>query len=61
MKAVLSLGSKLNEKVTIYADVAKKCKRGLQKHYDDIHKVFVGTGIVKMMRHQLFGENLLPS
>ncbi|KAG5866399.1 hypothetical protein JTB14_025990 [Gonioctena quinquepunctata] len=53
-------GSQINDKVSIYADVDKKCKRGLQKTFEG-RKLFIGNGILKMQRHQLFAENISPS
>ncbi|XP_074041233.1 tRNA (cytosine(72)-C(5))-methyltransferase NSUN6 isoform X2 [Leptinotarsa decemlineata] len=53
-------GSQLNDKVSIYADTLKKCKKGLQKKFEE-QKIFIGNGIVKMRRHQLFGENVIPT
>uniref|UniRef100_A0A6P7G4J9 Methyltransferase NSUN6 n=1 Tax=Diabrotica virgifera virgifera TaxID=50390 RepID=A0A6P7G4J9_DIAVI len=54
-------GCQINENVSIYADVAKKCKKGLQKIYEDDFKIFIGNGIVKMQRHQLFAtDNIAP-
>ncbi|XP_072379495.1 tRNA (cytosine(72)-C(5))-methyltransferase NSUN6 [Diabrotica undecimpunctata] len=55
-------GCQINENVSIYADVAKKCKKGLQRIYENDFKIFIGNGIVKMQRHQLFAtENIAPS
>ncbi|CAG9819441.1 unnamed protein product [Phaedon cochleariae] len=55
-------GSQIGDKVSIYADMLKKCKRGLQKRLSgDGEKLFIGNGVVKMQRHQLFAENLYIS
>jgi len=54
------LGTQINNEVSIYADVSGKCKKGLQKRYECPQKLFIGNGIVKMVRHQLYGENLTP-
>ncbi|CAG9829992.1 unnamed protein product [Diabrotica balteata] len=55
-------GCQVNENVSIYADVAKKCKKGLQRIYENDFKIFIGNGVVKMQRHQLFAtENITPS
>ncbi|KAJ8940542.1 hypothetical protein NQ318_003385 [Aromia moschata] len=52
-------GTQINEKVSIYADVNKRCKKGLQKLYED-DKIFLGNGITRMVRHQLFGDQIVP-
>lgn len=49
----------MGDKVSIYSDPKKKCKRGLQKLYNN-DKIFVANGVVKMVRHELFAENLVP-
>ncbi|XP_056649182.1 tRNA (cytosine(72)-C(5))-methyltransferase NSUN6 [Diorhabda sublineata] len=47
-------GCQLNEDVSIYADIAKKCKKGFQKVYDSTSKIHIGNGKIKMQRHHLF-------
>ncbi|XP_023310788.1 putative methyltransferase NSUN6 isoform X2 [Anoplophora glabripennis] len=54
-------GTQVGDKISIYADSKKKCKRGLQKLYEDNGKIFIGNGESKMVRHELFGENLALS
>lgn len=44
----------------VYADVAKKCKKGFSQLYDDPNKVLIAVGDVEMIRYQLFGENVKP-
>lgn len=52
------LGAQIDENVSIYCDLDKKCKRGLQKIYDYGKKLFIANGVIKMQRHQLFTDNL---
>ncbi|XP_019875329.2 tRNA (cytosine(72)-C(5))-methyltransferase NSUN6 [Aethina tumida] len=54
-------GTQLGDKVSVYADISKKCKKGLQKVYPECDKIFVANGIAKMQRQELFGENLTPN
>ncbi|XP_060527902.1 tRNA (cytosine(72)-C(5))-methyltransferase NSUN6 isoform X2 [Cylas formicarius] len=53
-------GTQLNDAVSIYVDIEKNCKKGFQKIYEG-KKVFIGNGLVKIVRKNLFGENLTPS
>ncbi|KAL5234025.1 hypothetical protein ACI65C_001435 [Semiaphis heraclei] len=46
--------------ISVYADLAKGCKRGYQKYYDNPLKMFVGNGIAKMNRRQLFNGDMNP-
>ncbi|KAF2903633.1 hypothetical protein ILUMI_02540 [Ignelater luminosus] len=59
---VLGMESGINkeDKVSIYADLSGKCKKGLLKKYECLQKMFIGNGVVKMVRYELFGENLKP-
>ncbi|RZC37461.1 methyltransferase NSUN6, partial [Asbolus verrucosus] len=52
----MTSGSQIGGHVSVYADVAKKCKKGLQRVYNH-KKIFLGNGIIKMDRHQLFRDN----
>ncbi|GJQ87786.1 hypothetical protein Trydic_g18642 [Trypoxylus dichotomus] len=54
-------GIKVDDKVSIYADVGNNCRKGLQKSLDCPKKVFIGNGIAKKTRSDLFAENLKPS
>ncbi|KAI4460384.1 hypothetical protein MML48_5g00014518 [Holotrichia oblita] len=54
-------GITLNDKVSIYADLENNCRKGFQKAFNSDKKLFIGNGIVKMTRSDLFGENLNPS
>lgn len=56
----MTSGTALDECVNIFADIQGKCKQGTNKLFESIEKVFIGIGIVKMQRHQLFGLNLNP-
>ena len=52
----LVLGAKIGDKVSIYADIERKCRRGFNKTFTG--KTFlIGTGIVKMTRNELFKHN----
>lgn len=46
--------------VSIYADLSRKCKKGLLKKYECLQKMFIGNGVAKMIRYELFGENIKP-
>ncbi|CAH2001790.1 unnamed protein product [Acanthoscelides obtectus] len=52
-------GCQIGDLVSIYADVHKKCKKGFQKLFEDEGKLFIGNGIVKMQRYQLFSNNIV--
>lgn len=51
-------GVQFGDTVSVYADVLGKCKKGLQTVYSHEAKLFIGNGIVKMNRHQLYGKRL---
>ncbi|XP_026812320.1 putative methyltransferase NSUN6 isoform X1 [Rhopalosiphum maidis] len=51
---------KVDSFISVYADLAKGCKRGYQKYYDNPMKMFVGNGIAKMNRRQLFNGDINP-
>lgn len=51
----MEAGTKLNEEVLVYADLAGKCKQGTNIQYDSVDKIFLGVGVVRMQRHQIFG------
>lgn len=50
----------MNERVSIYADLSGKCKRGAQILNSDENKLFIGNGISKFQRFQLFGDACKP-
>ncbi|KAI8436798.1 hypothetical protein MSG28_010259 [Choristoneura fumiferana] len=50
----------INDKVNIYGDLEGKCKKGLKVVYTG-KKQFVGTGYLRMMRHELFNAGSPPS
>ncbi|KAK9694225.1 16S rRNA methyltransferase RsmB/F [Popillia japonica] len=50
-----------NDKVSIYADLENKCRKGFPKVFNSEKKLFIGNGIVKMTRSDLFGEDPKPS
>lgn len=56
----MQIGSKLEEFVSIYADISGKCLKGFLKKFEDNQRMFIGNGVLKMTRDVLFGENLSP-
>lgn len=52
-------GTKQHEKVKIYVDLAKNCKRGFLERYDG-DKLLIAVGKVEMIRRELFGDTLKP-
>ncbi|XP_053609521.1 tRNA (cytosine(72)-C(5))-methyltransferase NSUN6 [Plodia interpunctella] len=53
-------GSQKGDIVDIYGDITGQCKRGLKVGYDG-KKQYVGTGILKMTRNDLFENGVQPS
>ncbi|XP_031637499.1 tRNA (cytosine(72)-C(5))-methyltransferase NSUN6 isoform X2 [Contarinia nasturtii] len=53
----MQTNTKLNEIVNIFGDIEGACKKGTNIVYDSVQKLFIGTGQVKMQRHQLFGTD----
>lgn len=49
--------TKLNELVNIYADIEGTCKKGTNVVFNSSRKLFIGIGLVKMQRFQLFGTD----
>lgn len=49
----------MNERVSIYADLSGKCKRGQQKLSNE-NKLFIANGVSKLQRFQLFGDDCKP-
>lgn len=54
----MEAGTKLTEDVLVYADLAGKCKQGTNIRYDSLDKLFLGVGVVRMQRHQIFGPSI---
>lgn len=51
----------IGERVNVYADVAGACLKGTNTAvYVSERKVWVGVGMVRMQRYQLFGAKLAP-
>ncbi|CAH2048652.1 unnamed protein product, partial [Iphiclides podalirius] len=50
----------LGERVEVYGDLDGRCNRGLKVPYTG-KKIYVGTGYLKMLRHDLFDNGALPS
>ena len=55
------VGTRIGDKINVFADLNGKCKKGTKCHYESDVKIFIGTGIVRMQRHQLFGPSNLIS
>lgn len=53
----MEAGTRLHENVAIYADLEGKCKRGTNKRYESVQKLFIGYGLVRMQRYQIYGED----
>ncbi|CAD7006315.1 putative methyltransferase NSUN6 [Ceratitis capitata] len=51
----MEAGTKLGEEVLVYADLAGKCKQGTNTRYESDEKLFLGVGVVRMQRHQIYG------
>lgn len=49
-------GLSINAKVSVFADVVGQCKKGLLKSYADSNKVYLGNGILRQTRKQLFSK-----
>ncbi|XP_023247977.1 putative methyltransferase NSUN6, partial [Copidosoma floridanum] len=49
-------GLKIGDKVSVYADLKKNCKKGLVINYDINSKLFIGNGIVNLTRDQIFAN-----
>ncbi|XP_032689740.1 tRNA (cytosine(72)-C(5))-methyltransferase NSUN6 [Odontomachus brunneus] len=47
---------KINTKVSIFADITGECKKGSIKPYASGSKVYLGNGVVRQTRKQLFGK-----
>ncbi|XP_049956448.1 tRNA (cytosine(72)-C(5))-methyltransferase NSUN6 isoform X1 [Schistocerca serialis cubense] len=56
----MQTGAQIGDIVSVFADVSKNCKKGLQCVYPDDQKYFVGNGIVRMSRKQLYGKDAQP-
>ncbi|EDW79470.2 uncharacterized protein Dwil_GK20395 [Drosophila willistoni] len=52
----METGTQLHECVDVYADVEGNCKRGTATRYESSEKIFIGIGIVKMQRYQLYNN-----
>jgi len=52
----LITGLAINAKVSVFADIAGQCKKGLIKPYADNNKIYLGNGILQQTRKQLFGN-----
>ncbi|XP_049778895.1 tRNA (cytosine(72)-C(5))-methyltransferase NSUN6 isoform X1 [Schistocerca cancellata] len=57
----MQTGAQIGDIVSVFADVSKNCKKGLQCVYPDDQKYFVGNGIVRMSRKQLYGKDAQPT
>lgn len=50
----LIVGLIVNTKVSVFADVTGQCKKGLIKPYPNSNKLYLGNGIVRQTRKELF-------
>lgn len=50
------LDAKIGDKVNIYADIQRNCRRGFNKKFTG-KSLLIGTGIVKITRNELFKNN----
>ncbi|KAG5336084.1 NOP2 methyltransferase, partial [Acromyrmex heyeri] len=50
----LIIGLSINTKVSVFADVAGQCKKGLIKPYANSNKIYLGNGILRQTRKELF-------
>ncbi|KAF5273952.1 hypothetical protein FQA39_LY01067 [Lamprigera yunnana] len=53
-------GTKHDDCVSLYADLAGRCKKGFNKIYHCPHKLFLGNGLIKMTRYELFRSDYKP-
>lgn len=53
----MQTNTKINELVNVFVDIEGKCKKGLNVVYKSNQKQFIGIGLVKMQRFQLFCSN----
>lgn len=60
IRCCIFAGVEEGDAVSVYADSSGICKRGLKVLFTDSSKVFVGNGIMKMSRKQLFDKDLHP-
>ncbi|KAF5296356.1 hypothetical protein FQR65_LT10248 [Abscondita terminalis] len=54
-------GAKVGDIVSVYADLLGKCKKGFNKIYNSDNKLFIGNGLIRMTRQDLFGIDLVPT
>ncbi|XP_018310139.1 putative methyltransferase NSUN6 [Mycetomoellerius zeteki] len=47
-------GLSINTKVSVFADVTGQCKKGLIKPYANSNKIYLGNGILRQTRKELF-------
>ncbi|XP_037939833.1 tRNA (cytosine(72)-C(5))-methyltransferase NSUN6 [Teleopsis dalmanni] len=50
-------GTKVQEEVSVYADLTGVCKRGTSIRLNMPHKLFIGIGVTRMQRYQLYNQN----
>lgn len=51
-----TIGLIINCKVSVFADVTGHCKKGLIKPYPDSKKMYLGNGVLRQTRKELFGK-----
>ncbi|XP_018056758.1 PREDICTED: putative methyltransferase NSUN6 isoform X3 [Atta colombica] len=47
-------GLSINTKISVFADVTGQCKKGLIKPYANSNKIYLGNGILRQTRKELF-------
>lgn len=52
----MQTNTKLNEIVNIFVDLNGKCKKGFAAIYKSDYKLFIGIGIARMQRYQLYSN-----
>lgn len=49
-------GLSINSKISVFADVTGQCKKGLIKPYANSNKIYLGNGVLRQTRKELFCE-----
>jgi hypothetical protein len=58
--SIIISGVHCGDIVSVFADIVGQCKKGSQKPYVHSCKIFLGNGIVRMERKQLYAKDLKP-
>lgn len=54
-------GIHCGDTVSVFADIVGQCKKGFQKTYAQGSRMFLGIGVVRMERKQLYAKDLKPA